>query len=547
MRTITFYSFKGGVGRSLALANIATRLAEFGRQVCLLDFDLEAPGLHHKFGTSLANNARKIDKGVVDYIHAFVKDGVLADSLKDISYSWFPYKQSCITLIPAGDPDPNSNAYWKKLSSINWYELLYEDERGLALLLDLKEKIRREFSPDYLLVDSRTGISEMSGIALSLFADDVVVMAVNNRENLEGSKRILRTITDPERMVLGKAPKVNFVLSRIPFTTSPEDRVKEQNLKTRIRQEFGSLISDLTILHSDRELEENEQLKIGYDKDDAGLPQISRDLLELFEKLTFGELSELEKDNFRKIKESEKLFLKAQQTSDLDIALKLLNEAIELNNYNTEFRLSKATVYEKQADWEKVLQTCDEILRYETLDRRPFEGKANALFHLNRIPEARQMYEEVIAREPDRDAALLGLARIAMIEHNYDLALDKLDNILDRNPLNAFAFLERAKLKRIVGQGFAAFDDAFQAANIQLDYAEAFLVMAKIYADQRNKYEFYMQLDRALQLKNKLEKPIEKEIQSDAIFYPFLKDAQFLKILERHNVRLSDESEQILN
>lgn len=547
MRTITFYSFKGGVGRSLALANIATRLAEFGRQVCLLDFDLEAPGLHHKFATSLANNARKIDRGVVDYIHAFVKEGILADSLKDISYSWFPYKQSCITLIPAGDPDPNSNAYWKKLSSINWYELLYEDERGLGLLLDLKEKIRREFSPDYLLVDSRTGITEMSGIALSLFADDVVVMAVNNRESLEGSKRILRTITDPERMVLGKAPKVNFVLSRIPFTTSPEDRVKEQNLKTRIRQEFGSLISDLTILHSDRELEENEQLKIGYDKDDAGVPQISRDLLELFEKLTFGELSELERENFRKIKESEKLFLKAQQTSDPETALKLLNEAIELNNYNTEFRLSRATVYEKQSDWEKVLEACDEILRYETLDLRPFEGKANALFHLDRIPEAGEMYKEVLAREPEREAALLGLARIAMIDSNFDMALGILDKILDRNPLSAFAFLERAILKRNKGLGFAAFEDAFQAANVQLDNADAFLIMAKIYADQRNKYEFYMHLDRALQLKNKLEKPIEKEIQSDATFYPFLKDAQFLKILERHNVRLSDESEQLLN
>jgi MinD-like ATPase involved in chromosome partitioning or flagellar assembly len=546
MRTITFYSYKGGVGRSLALQSIATRLAEFGRQVCLLDFDLEAPGLHHKFAASLANNAQKIDRGIVDYIYAFAEEGVLADSLREYSYSWFPYKQSCITLIPAGDPDSNSGSYWKKLSSINWYELLYEGESGLALLLDLKEKIRREFAPDYLLVDSRTGISELSGIALSLFADEVVVMAVNNRENLEGSKKIMRIISDPERMVLGKAPKVNFVLSRIPFTISPEDRVKEQNLKTRIRQEFGSLISDLTILHSDRELEENEQLKMGYDKDDSGAAQISRDLLELFEKLTLGELSDLERESFRKIKESEKLFLKAQQTSDPIAALRLLNEAIALNNYNTEFHLSKASVYEKQSEWEKVLEACEEILKYETLDLRPFEGKANALFHLSRISDSRAMYEYVLGREPGREAALLGLARIAIIEHDFDKALRTLDGILDRNPLNALAFLERAKLKRNTGHGFAAFDDAFQAANVQLDNAEAFLIMAKIYADQRNKYEFYLNIERALQLKNKLDRPIEQEIQTEATFQPFLKDAQFLKILERHNIRLSEESEQSL-
>ena len=47
MKTITFYSYKGGVGRTLALANIAKRLSEFGKKVCLIDFDLEAPGLHH--------------------------------------------------------------------------------------------------------------------------------------------------------------------------------------------------------------------------------------------------------------------------------------------------------------------------------------------------------------------------------------------------------------------------------------------------------------------------------------------------------------------
>ena len=44
MKTFTFYSYKGGVGRTLALVNIANRLAEFGKKVCILDFDLEAPG-----------------------------------------------------------------------------------------------------------------------------------------------------------------------------------------------------------------------------------------------------------------------------------------------------------------------------------------------------------------------------------------------------------------------------------------------------------------------------------------------------------------------
>ena len=49
MRTITFYSYKGGVGRSLLVANAARYLSTLGKKVFALDLDLEAPGLHYKF------------------------------------------------------------------------------------------------------------------------------------------------------------------------------------------------------------------------------------------------------------------------------------------------------------------------------------------------------------------------------------------------------------------------------------------------------------------------------------------------------------------
>src|SRR4051794_13247188 len=40
----TFYSYKGGVGRSMALANVAVLLARSGKKVLVVDWDLEAPG-----------------------------------------------------------------------------------------------------------------------------------------------------------------------------------------------------------------------------------------------------------------------------------------------------------------------------------------------------------------------------------------------------------------------------------------------------------------------------------------------------------------------
>ena len=47
----TFYSFKGGVGRSMALANVAELLYNLGLKVLLIDFDLEAPGLERYFNS----------------------------------------------------------------------------------------------------------------------------------------------------------------------------------------------------------------------------------------------------------------------------------------------------------------------------------------------------------------------------------------------------------------------------------------------------------------------------------------------------------------
>ena len=45
MYVVTFYSFKGGAGRTMALTNVGLQLAMEGRRVLLVDMDLEAPGL----------------------------------------------------------------------------------------------------------------------------------------------------------------------------------------------------------------------------------------------------------------------------------------------------------------------------------------------------------------------------------------------------------------------------------------------------------------------------------------------------------------------
>ena len=217
MKTITFYSYKGGVGRSLTLSNIAMRLADLGKKVCIIDFDLEAPGLHLKFNKHI--NQSDINKGIVEYISDFQnKDYVpktINEYVTDVNY--LGTLNGTIKLIPAGDI--YSNEYWKNLSSINWKDLFYSEENnGVNLLLHLKELIKIDLNPDFILIDSRTGITDISGIAMTLLADSVVTLAANNDENISGTARIIKSLMNNENNLLGKLPKIYFVLTRNDFS-----------------------------------------------------------------------------------------------------------------------------------------------------------------------------------------------------------------------------------------------------------------------------------------------------------------------------------------
>ena len=64
MYVITFYSFKGGVGRTMALVNVAAELVRRGRKVLVVDFDLEAPGLE----TYKHLQPPKPHQGIVEYV-----------------------------------------------------------------------------------------------------------------------------------------------------------------------------------------------------------------------------------------------------------------------------------------------------------------------------------------------------------------------------------------------------------------------------------------------------------------------------------------------
>lgn len=295
MKTITFYSYKGGVGRTLLLANMAKFLSRYGKKVFAIDFDLEAPGLHYKLGLGNKSNKLKISHGLVDYIHSFSVSGKKANSLKQYVVSVENDKSTTgsIHLMPAGNV-PTAN-YWQQLAEINWHDLFYYNEaKGVPFFLELKARIQKEFNPDYLLIDSRTGITEIGGIATTILPEYVICLLLRNPENLDGAREVLRSITRTIRVRSQNSINIIPVLARLPLLqdTTEEKNIIEEVLSFLNQDAFNLedtlSISDISILHIDRKIELEEALLIGNNQDYDGTPLL-RDYIQLISKVVSQE------------------------------------------------------------------------------------------------------------------------------------------------------------------------------------------------------------------------------------------------------------------
>src|SRR3989442_11330854 len=88
-RIVTFYSYKGGTGRSMALANIGWILASNGKRVLVIDWDLEAPGLHRYFHPFLRDKELALTEGVIDFVVDFSAAALTPQAAGDPDENWY--------------------------------------------------------------------------------------------------------------------------------------------------------------------------------------------------------------------------------------------------------------------------------------------------------------------------------------------------------------------------------------------------------------------------------------------------------------------------
>ena len=226
-RVITFYSYKGGVGRTMALANCAYRLANtHGLKVIAVDWDLEAPGLHRYFG--ITDEVAAKTNGVLDYFLAWgaaVKRGdpeppseereVMGWILPVEDKDHKP-KYGELSVLLAGRQD---RGYDQRLSRFDWREF-YADEGGAAAVEALRKKLVDR--ADVVLVDSRTGLTDAGGVCAIQIPDGVVLLTAPNEQSLEGTREIARRISRASAEERAGRPRAKVWLS-VSRTPSNEE------------------------------------------------------------------------------------------------------------------------------------------------------------------------------------------------------------------------------------------------------------------------------------------------------------------------------------
>ncbi|MEU8113028.1 FxSxx-COOH system tetratricopeptide repeat protein [Micromonospora sp. NPDC048947] len=205
-QVVTFYSFKGGTGRTMALANVAWILAASGRRVLVADWDLESPGLHRFFHPFLDAEAIQGASGVIDMIRDYEWETTRVDDRPDrwmeqyarVGRHTFPLRWNFpgdggLDFLSAGRQNSD---YAVSVSGLDW-DNFYNRLGGAQFFEAMRADMKRQY--DFTLIDSRTGLSDVADICTLHLPDTLVDCFTLSDQGIDGAARVAHSVRDRYR------------------------------------------------------------------------------------------------------------------------------------------------------------------------------------------------------------------------------------------------------------------------------------------------------------------------------------------------------------
>jgi MinD-like ATPase involved in chromosome partitioning or flagellar assembly len=265
---ITFYSYKGGVGRSMALMNVAEILADVGYDIIVCDFDLEAPGLERYVTDDLdVVDKLRASRGVIDLLGEYretlagsgpeptqiAEPSLVGEGFCDINGLLMRRPSSCavpvsspntgrlgrIRFLGAGRRDGDwATRYSEWVQQFDWSDF-YRRWAGAAYVDFFREDLTK--GRTIVLVDSRTGVTEHAGICTHHLADLVVLLTAPNDLNIDGTKWMANAIATADLDALrgGRPLQVIPVAARVETASQVEELAA---FRERFEREFAASV-----------------------------------------------------------------------------------------------------------------------------------------------------------------------------------------------------------------------------------------------------------------------------------------------------------------
>jgi MinD-like ATPase involved in chromosome partitioning or flagellar assembly len=220
---VAFHSFKGGVGRSTALGIVAWQLARNERVICV-DLDLESPGLDRVLGATPSD-------GVLDLLLAWGATHRL--DVKPAIVSVDVHGRT-IDLLSAGEVN---RSYVEKLARLDFLAGAGAENPTAAGLGELLRQLKRE-RYDWILLDNRSGLSDLAGLALVSMAHVDVLVARGNLQGAQGL-RITAELLAPRRAPEEHRLIVAHTMAPLPLD-GPVSRQEQRTLRSAAWEAFYS-------------------------------------------------------------------------------------------------------------------------------------------------------------------------------------------------------------------------------------------------------------------------------------------------------------------
>jgi hypothetical protein len=248
----------------MALANVAWILASRGKRVLAVDWDLEAPGLHRYFHPFLDDKDLTASEGIIDFVRKFESAALtpsadatassrdwyvpLADLKKyAVPVMWhFPTEGGRLDFVSAGRQGPS---YAARVTSFDWQNF-YKRLGGGVFLEAAKEKLRRDY--DYVLIDSRTGVSDSAGVCTVQMPENIVVVCFTlNTQGIEGAAAVARAVFEQRSRPSARTPSgledpALFRILPVPMRVELAEKDRLERLHEFAQNKFAGFLEHLS-------------------------------------------------------------------------------------------------------------------------------------------------------------------------------------------------------------------------------------------------------------------------------------------------------------